>query len=133
MPNSYNHNYSKITTESMWSTLKTVSTILKLVFFLLAIGLSIANIHSSFYSNKTTTSTSIVNISSIEFPLKISIFVYPGFILSNYTGYYDFDPAYFFSGVSRFGMSRIGWAGHTEQGGTLGTVTGRTTSNALSN
>ena len=120
----------------MWFTLKTVLTILKLIFFLLAIGLSIANIHSSFYSNKTTTSTSIVNISSIQFPLKISIFVYPGFILSNYTGYYDFDPAYFFSGVSRFsgrGKSRIGWAGHTEQGGTLGTVTGRTTSNALSN
>ena len=111
----------------MWPILKTVLTIIKLGLFLLAIGLSIANINERYNSNKTTATSSIVDLASIEFPLKISVLINPGFSSEEIRNAGYRDGFYYFSGLSKFDheKSHIGWAGHTADGGNVDNVTGR--------
>ena len=117
--------------------LEYVLTIIELGFFLLAIVLSIANMNERYNTNKTTTTTSEVSLSDIEFPLKLSILINPGFAeeelkkfgydnlddyFSGRFGYEDFDG--YFSGKDQLMPVRFGWASHTEYGLTTGTASG---------
>ena len=116
----------------MLSILKILLTVIELGFFLLAIALSIANMNERYNTNKTTTKTEQVSLSDIEFPLKLSILINPGFAEEDLAkfGYDDLDD--YFSG--KFGNQdpgkdeakpvRYGWAGHTEYGRSFGTVSG---------
>ena len=116
----------------MWSMQKQVLAVIELGLFLLAIFLSIANMNVRYNTNKTTTKTHQVSLSDIEFPLKFSILINPGFAEEDLAkfGYDDLDD--YFSG--KFGNEdpgkdesmpvRYGWAGHTEYGRTFGTVSG---------
>ena len=63
----------------MWSNIKNLLTFIKLGLFLLAIVLSIANINERFNSNKTTSTSYIADLASVDFPLKISVLINPGF------------------------------------------------------
>ena len=63
-----------------------------------------------------------VPLQDIEFPLVIKICVVPGFnqtalLEAGYQNTYSY-----FAGQSRFNNTLFGWAGHTEDSGTLGTV-----------
>ena len=63
-----------------------------------------------------------VPLEDIDFPLVIKICVVPGF---SQTALYEVgynDAGGYFLGQSRFNESVIGWAGHTEDSGTKGTV-----------
>ena len=63
-----------------------------------------------------------VLLEDIDFPVVIKICVVPGF---NQTALYEvgyYDAWDYFLGQSRFNESVIGWAGHTEDSGTIGTV-----------
>ena len=118
--------------------LKYVLTIFELGFFLLAIFLSIANINVRYNTNKTTTTTSLQHLSDIEFPLKLSFLINPGFAEEELDKFGYDNPDDYFSG--RFGYEdedeypdpgqdqsmpvRFGWASHTEDGLTTGTVSG---------
>ena len=104
----------------MWSY---VLTFIKLGLFLLAIGLSIANINERFNSNKTTSTSHIADLAIMDFPLKISVLINPGFKFKELerVGYWE---GHYFSGVSKYNDSHIGWAGHTPKGGNAGNMTG---------
>ena len=61
-------------------------------------------------------------LKDIEFPLVVKVCVVPGF---NQTAIHEVgyaDAWHYFIGQSRFNKSLIGWAGHTEESGTYGTV-----------
>ena len=61
-------------------------------------------------------------LKDIEFPLVVKVCVVPGF---NQTAIHEVgyaDAWNYFRGQSRFNNSFIGWAGHTEESGTYGTV-----------
>ena len=63
-----------------------------------------------------------VPLEDIEFPLVIKICIIPGF---NQTALHEVgyeDTWNFFLGKSRFNDSVFGWAGHTEDSSTFGTV-----------
>ena len=63
-----------------------------------------------------------VPLQEIDFPLVVKICVVPGF---NQTALYEagYQETYsYFGGQSRFNNTLFGWAGHTEDSGTLGTV-----------
>ena len=103
--------------------MKKVLKVVNLLFFLLAIVLSIFNIHQRFFTNQTTDHTTNVDLQDIQFPLRFSILVNPGFSQNNLwsAGYYN--PYSYFRGTSRFG-GKMGWAGHNSEGGTVGSVSG---------
>ena len=103
----------------MWSNIKNLLTFIKLGLFLLAIVLSIANINERFNSNKTTSTSYIADLASVDFPLKISVLINPGFKFKELSrvGYWERS---YFNGLSKYNDSHIGWAGHTRKGGTPG-------------
>ena len=93
--------------------------------FLLAICLTIWNIHERFNTNKTTTFTNNEKLEQIQFPLKFSILINPGFHLSklNEMGY--LSAFHYMFGINKWGKPRMGWAGLTENGATIGNVSGK--------
>ena len=102
-------------------------TILNLILFLLAVCLTLWNIHERFNTNKTTTSTKNEKVEHIQFPLKFSILINPGFHLSQLkTLGYQSSNSYIF-GINKWGKPRIGWAGLTEDGAAIGNVSGKIT------
>ena len=100
--------------------------ILNVFLFLLAICLTIWDIHERFNTNKTTTLTSNEKLEQIQFPLKLSFLINPGFDLSklNDMGYSTVE--LYISGVNNF-KTQIGWAGFTEDGSTIWNVSGKLT------
>ena len=111
--------------------LKQALTIIELGLFLLAIVLSIANMNERSNTNKTTTKTSQVSLSDIEFPLKLSVLINPGFAEEELRKFgYDNLEDYFsgqFGNKDRDDDSmppRFGWVSHAEFGVTNGTVSG---------
>ena len=67
-------------------------------------------------------------LSEIEFPVVFKICINPGFYEDqlNKAGYSKVG--FYFDGISKYNDSIIGWAGHTEDGGVYGNVTGKATS-----
>ena len=99
--------------------------ILNVFLFLLAICLTIWNIHERFYTNKTTTLTSNEKLEQIQFPLKFSFLINPGFDHSKLDemGYPSAD--FYIGGFNKWDKTHIGWAGLTEDGSTVGNVSGK--------
>ena len=105
--------------------LKQVLTIIELGLFLLAIVLSIANMNERYNTNKTTTKTSQVSLSDIEFPLKLSILINPGFAEEELRKFgYDNLEDYLSGQFEYQDRVSFGWARHTEYGVTIGNVSG---------
>ena len=102
-------------------------TLLNAFLFLLAICLTLWNIHERFNTNKTTTFTNNQKLEHIPFPLKFSILINPGFHLSQLKKLgYQSSNSYIF-GINKWGKPRIGWAGLTEDGAAIGNVSGKIT------
>ena len=99
--------------------------ILNVSFFLLAIILTIWNINERFYTNKTTTLTSSEKLEQIQFPLKISFLINPGFDASKLTEVGYSSPRGYILGQSIWDKAHIGWAGFTEDGSTVNNVSGK--------
>ena len=109
----------------MWPMLKILLTIIQLGLFLLAIFLSIANMDERYNRNKTTTNTYQASLSDIEFPVKFSILIYPGFS-EEYLALVGYDnPEEYFSGNygnedpdGQFSWN-YGWTGHSQFAATV--------------
>ena len=75
------------------------------------------------YPTLLNTDASEIDLQDIEFPLDIKICAEPGF---NETAIeeagYAKSPWKYFTGVSRFNSSIVGWAGHTKDFGVKGSV-----------
>ena len=71
------------------------------------------------HPTQTTITVTERDLRDFEFPLLFKICFNPSFnkTVEEEAGYYDF-----FSGKSKHNSSLVGWAGHTEEGGVLGTV-----------
>ena len=71
--------------------------------------------------------TYAVDLSKVDFPISFSIIVSPGFndtaLRSN--GYENKNA--YFGGLSTFNDDHYGWAGHTEEGGVISSVSGNNT------
>ena len=67
-----------------------------------------------------------IDLQDIEFPLDIKICAEPGFneTAIEEAGYDGKSPWKYFTGVSRFNSSIVGWAGHTKDFGIKGSVEG---------
>ena len=106
----------------MWSMQKQVLAVIELGLFLLAIALSIANMDERYNTNKTTTKTDHVSLSDIEFPVKFSIVIYPGFseealALFGYANPEDYFSGYYGIEDPDGNFSRnYGWTGYSEFG-----------------
>jgi hypothetical protein len=110
----------------MFLRLRSVLTFFKLSFFLLAICLTILNINDRYNTNKTTVTTYAVDLSKVDFPVSFSLIVSPGFKdMALQTNGYE-DGIEYFGGQSRFSEDHYGWAGHTEEGGIISSVSGNT-------
>ena len=83
----------------------------------------LANVVDTYvHPTQTTMEVNEKDLQDSDFPLLFKICINPSF---NHTAIDEagFDDAYgFFSGTSRFNSSLFGWAGHTAEGGVLGTV-----------
>ena len=108
----------------MQSIPKILLQLFKTGLFLLAIVLSILNVYERFYTNKTTTKTQYVDLSEIEFPLKFSFLITPGFVEDNLkkVGYYN--EGNYFMGVIGQNDTNLGWAGNTSEEKNTGSVSG---------
>ena len=92
---------------------------------MLAICLSIWNIHDRFYTNITSVATYEVDMSARAFPVSISLVITPGF---NETALQEagYQATYnYFTGRSKYENNHVGWAGHTADGGVKDDVSGR--------
>ena len=71
------------------------------------------------HPTQTTITVTKRSLKDSEFPLLFKICFNPSFdkTVEEEAGYYDF-----FSGKSKHNSSLVGWAGHTKEGGVLGTV-----------
>ena len=110
----------------MWAISKQLLKIFELGLFILAIILSIANMDERYNTNKTTTKTYQASLSEIEFPLKLSILINPGFAQEDLAIFGYEEPNDYFAGRGQTQSLPIsfGWAGHSEYGGVIGTVSG---------
>ena len=107
-------------------TLGTVLSIIKFGLIILAICLSISNMHDSYSTNKTTTTSKYVFLKDIVFPLKFSILISPGFNEASLDDVgYDSSSSYFQGKSKHEPEKHFGWAGHTPQGTTVGNVSGQ--------
>ena len=88
--------------------------ILNFFLFLLAISLTISNIHERFYTNKTTTHTSSDHS-----------LINPAFDASKLTEVGYSSPRGYILGQSIWDKAHIGWAGFTEDGSTVNNVSGK--------
>ena len=86
--------------------------LLKLICLLRVIGQTVINIQSTFYSGKTVTIYSVINLDDVqEFPLSFNIIVKPGFdenklLERGFASTYDY-----FIGRRNSNNSVIGWGG----------------------
>ena len=110
----------------MWAISKQLLKIFELGLFILAIFLSIANINERYNTNKTTTKTYQASLSEIEFPLKLSILINPGFAQEDLAIFGYEEPNDYFAGRGQSGPKSYGygWVGHSEYGGVIGSVSG---------
>ena len=68
-----------------------------------------------------------MDLSEILFPLKFSLLINPGFVEEKLikAGYYSEESYFMGAGVgSSLHQINLGWAGHTTEGKTMGTVSG---------
>ena len=101
-------------------------SIIKFVLIILAICLSISNMHDSYSTNKTTTTSKYVFLKDIVFPLKFSILITPGFNETSLDEVGYNSTLSYFLGRSKYAPEKhFGWAGHTPQGTTVGNVSGQ--------
>ena len=101
--------------------------ILNVSLFLLAIWLTIWNTNKRFFTNKTTTFTNNEGLEQTPFPLKFSFLINPGFDPSKLHEMGYSSASYYISGINKWNMTCIGWAGLSEDGSTVGNVSGKTT------
>ena len=75
--------------------------------------------------NETTTNIKVNDMSTLPFPCVFRLVIRPGYNRTklNNAGYEGVEK--YFLGQSKYNMSMVGWAGHSEDGGILGTVQGR--------
>ena len=107
-------------------TLGTVLPINKFGLIILAICLSISNMHDSYSTNKTTTTSKYVFLKDIVFPLKFSILISPGFNETSLDEVGYNSTLSYFLGRSKYAPEKhFGWGGHTQQGTTAGNVSGK--------
>ena len=104
-----------LTTKSLWVLANLVFTAL--------LALQLGHVLEG-YVNPTITRTweEEVDLEDIDFPVTINICVIPGF---NQTALHEVgyeDTWRYFLGQSKFDHSVYGWAGHSEDSGTIGTV-----------
>ena len=71
------------------------------------------------HPTQTTMEVTEKDLQDSDFPLLFKICINPSF---NHTAIDEAGFDHFFSGKSRFNSSLFGWAGHTAEGGVLGTV-----------
>ena len=93
----------------------------------MAIILTIWNVHERFNTNKTTTITKNEKLDRIKFPLKFLILINPGFDQSKLDEVGYSSAGHYIIGKLKRGRSHIGWAGLTEDGLTMGNVSGKFT------
>ena len=101
--------------------------IVNVYLFLLAISLTIWNIHERFNTNKTTTLASNEKLEQIQFPLKLSFLINPGFDHLKLDEFGYSKAGTYIWGVNKYDKTLIGWAGLTEDGSTIGNVSGKFT------
>ena len=97
---------------------KNVSQVLCILIFLAMMMTKCYELYAN--HGDTTTTTRLVNLAEIPFPLDLEISVNPGF---NQTALWELGYAsstMYFWGASRFNNTVYGWGGHTQDGEAIG-------------
>jgi hypothetical protein len=94
--------------------------------FLLFVGIMVAKCYD-FYStrNATTTTTRLVPLADLPFPLDIDVTLVPGFNQQALAEHGYASAMAYFLGTSIYNESVHGWSGHTENGSNFGNPKGK--------